>query len=292
MKRRVFKNIIFFVCLLLTTLCFGFWTNPHTKESSELNDYSNDIIGKNFVIYDGMMYKKPDLSNYGLRKINVIYEDSLLDRGVINYKKLDREINRVKSNNAPICLDIESWDLRGKNYKQTGQKYIEVLNYFKKRLPGRKIGYFGMLPYRDLYLYNYKSVGNNIKKNNYLDQWQTMNSNLRFITKYQNLAFPSFYTRNKNMDLWTWAASQQIKKLKEIDPNVPVYGFVWPQYWNKEFMSAEDWAYQLETLYKICDGIVIWSPPFNIDNRKAIQWDSQREWWKETLKFIKRHNIS
>ncbi|WET70813.1 hypothetical protein [Sphingobacterium sp.] len=280
--------------LSLVTIFSSFLiVNDNSKEDFNLTKESNLSKGsKNFLIYDGILYKKPDLGKYGLRKINVIYEDSLLDKGKINYTKLDNEIQKAKKNSDLICLDIESWDLRDEKYKENGKKYIYILNYFKQRLPGRKIGYYGMLPYRDAYLYNQRSGANSIKRINYVDQWEKMNNNLNFITQAQDIAFPSFYTRNKSMELWTWVTQKQIAKLKAINPDIPVYGFIWPQYWNKEFISGSDWAYQLEVLYKICDGVVIWNPPFNIDDRKTIQWDSQREWWKETLKFIKRHNIS
>lgn len=294
MKKKLFKtSVLLSVLIPLIIIC----TSMFIESKNRVNELPirNSIVqttNRNFVIFDGMMYKKPDLRKYGVHNINVLYEDSLLDKGIINYRKLDKEIYKVRQNNAPICLDIESWDLRDDKYKENGRKYIEVLNYFKKRLPGRKIGYYGMFPYRDLYIYNQRSAENRNKKIDYLGQWERMNNNLTFITQGQDLAFPSLYTRSKDMELWASVTKQQIARVKAINPSIPIYGFVWPQYYGREFTSAANWAYQLETLYDICDGIVIWSPPFYSDNREPIQWDSQRDWWKETLKFIKRHNIS
>ncbi|MDR6733828.1 hypothetical protein [Sphingobacterium sp. 2149] len=290
-NKLIKKGTIFASIIILISICisFGAIKARNVKNNSKSNF---SIINKKFVIYDGIMHSRPDLTKFGLKNINIIYEDSLLDAGVINFKKMDRAISRVSRNNDPICLDIESWDLRDEKYKINAKKYIEVLKYFKMRLPKRKIGYFGMLPYRDLLLYQEKLTPNNLSKNSYLEKWGRMNDHISYFTKTQDIAFPSFYTRNKNMELWNWVKEQQISKLKALDPSIPVYGFMWPQYWNSEFLSGSDWAYQLESLYKICDGVVIWSPPFNSDDRKTIKWDSGRAWWKETLKFIRRHNIN
>lgn len=295
MKRESIVRPVFYLGVLIFSLiCTSFLViNNETESLKFVEKASNsNYIQKRFVIYDGIrQYNKPNLNKYGIRSINIIYEDSLLDRGVINYKKLDNEIRKASKNQDPICLDIESWDLRDGNYKINGKKYISVFDYFKKKLPGRKIGYFGMLPHRDLYLYKQKGGSKNVSKLSFQDQWSSMNTNIKYITQNNDIAFPSFYFRNKNMKVWKWVTEQQISKLKEINPNIPVYGFIWPQYWSSEFVSANDWRFQLETLYQLCDGVVIWGPSKNIDDRKPISWDNNREWWKETLSFIKRYRI-
>jgi|GEM_PF-897488 len=297
MKKATFIRKGGGILFLLIITLFGsafIYKKGSKRNSDDLHDIRSSINyqKKNFVIYDGIRQaNKPNLGKYGIKSINIIYEDSLLDKGVINYKKLDHEIWKASKNTDPICLDIESWDLRDSKYKTNGNKYITVYKYFKKKLPGRKIGYYGMLPYRDLYLYNQRSGANHLKRINYVEQWNAMNNNIAYITRGNDLAFPSFYARNKSMELWKWVTMKQIERLKKTDPDVPVYGFIWPQYWSKEFLSSDDWRFQLETLYQLCDGVVIWGPSKNIDDRKPISWDNNREWWKETLSFIKRYGI-
>ncbi|MBO9594262.1 MAG: hypothetical protein J7599_15255 [Niabella sp.] len=292
---HIYKLISSILLLCLAIVCYSFFSlNSNNNYGSSSNLKKPDSgLQKRFVIYDGILQKnKPDLSPYGIKRINIIYEDSLLNSGKINYSKLDHEIQKASKNDDPICLDIESWDLTGTDYQANAEKYITVFNYFKGKLPKRQIGYFGMLPHRDIYLYKQRSGANSLKRINYLAQWLTMNNNIRSITANNDFAFPAFYTRNNSMPLWKWATDQQIAKLKKMDPTIPVYGFVWPQYWNNnKFTTAEDWRFQLETLYPNCDGLIIWAPPFNLSTREPIQWDSSREWWTETLKFMKDHNI-
>lgn len=287
MNKKVFLII---VLILMTFILNAFYFSGKNDLNVPKVNYRDQ--NKKFVVFDGMMIKdKPSLSKFGLKNINIIYEDSLLDKGVINYNKISREINKVSRNNFPICLDIESWDLRDSKHKVNGKKYLEVFNHFKNKLPNRDIGYFGMMPYRDVYLYNQRSGANSLKRINYIAQWENLNNNIGFITKGNDIAFPAFYTRNKSLELWEWATKLQISNLKKTNPNLPVYGFIWPQYWNKEFLSQKDWAFVLETMYKYCDGIVIWCPPMNIDDRKPIRWNNSWGWWIETQKFIEKYKL-
>lgn len=86
------KSISIFIFFFLLAFCQS--TNKAKEESpalsldNQLKDNVFNEVKKDFKIFDGMMIKdKPDLTKYGLSRINIIYEDSLLTRGKIDQEK-------------------------------------------------------------------------------------------------------------------------------------------------------------------------------------------------------------
>ncbi len=262
---------------------------------------------KNFHVYNAMMYKNmPDLRSQGLSIINVIYDDSLLQRDdqhpyvaryrTINSNKILKQANRASLNqNIPVCLDIESWPLDDNSVLESKQKYLSVLSQFKKANPNSKVGYYNLMPYADTYLYESNRVL--LHKQEWKNKWINVNDKLKDLAQMSNISYPSFYTRTTDKQLWLSVVKSQIAKIKQIRKNIPVYAFIWPQYYNEhdasinyKFIDADTWMFELETLYKYCDGIVIWGSPFD-QNRAPLYWDGNAPWWNATQKFIKKYNI-
>jgi len=270
----------------------------------------------NFRVYDAVMIEdKPDLYKFGFSKINVIYEDSLL---IVNNKfpknpnkRLFSETKFKKTEKLidsryPICVDIERWTLYPKDLNENIPKFHNVTYKFKKKYPKVDFGYYGVLPFADLYIYDLVSKLKkdkhgrswlNQKGDDWWGDWNYLNNRLISISRNNEIAFPSCYTRFKDKDVWLEATKIQINKIKELNPKIKIYAFVWPQYYAKgttadeKYIERDFWEFQLETLYKLCDGIVIWMPPFNSSNRSTINWDSNSDWLNSTKSFIKKYNI-
>lgn len=242
---------------------------------------------RDFRVFDGLMIKdKPNLFLKSFSRINVIYEDSLtkydsnypknLSKRIINNEKFNRSIKRANNNNYPICLDVESWPLYEKDLDINLKKYSSLLSQFKNKSLNKNIGYFGVLPYGNVY------------KND---------SRFNDIGNISSIAYPVFYTKSENKKLWLNDVEKQLAIIKRNWPHLKVYAFIWPQYHTNnpklkgKYISQEMWNFQLEELYKRCDGVVIWMPPFDYSNRKAINWDSSKPWYNTTLNFMKKRNI-
>lgn len=272
---------------------------------------------KKFFVFDAIMVKdKENLYKYGFSKINMIYEDSLL---VINPTSPNNPNMRLFDNSKfiksqlhidrryPICIDIERWTLFEKDLKPNIPKFLNVTKTFKRKYPTTDLGFYGVLPFADLYIYD--KVGTFLKKDsqgrswlnkngdNWWGSWNKLNNQLGSIAKSNEIAFPSCYTRFKDKDSWLNATKLQIEMIRKLNPNIKIYAFLWPQYYAKgttaDEMYIEDdfWNFQLENIYKLCDGAVIWMPPFNSSNRKEINWDKNQSWLATTKLFLKKYKI-
>lgn len=229
----------------------------------------------NFKMFNAILFDHtPDLSAYGLHKINIIYEDSLMryyssiqkDRNMklIDTTKFIRAAQKVKEEpNVPVCLDIESWQMNTSPWRSRSMpKYQDAINYFRQLVPNNKmISYFG---------YNINPDG---------------------------VVFPSFYTINNDRAAWKKNLIHVITQIREKYPNVKIYAFLWPQY-NPEpqyglsfsILPADYWRFELETTYKYADGIVVWTH-YRDQSNKRITFDYKMPWFQQTLAFIREHNI-
>ena len=262
---------------------------------------------KDFRVYDAMMFvDKPILYDIGLSKINLIYEDSLLsynpkfpkiaNERILNEKKLKRTFALIEEK-YPICLDIESWTLDRGNMKKSIPKYVNVLKRFNTKYAKSNIGLYGVIPYADLNLYMNKVTYLKDNSRNWMQDWVFINNNIGTLAKNGSVFFPSCYTRFKDKKLWLSIFLAQIEQIKKIDPNQKIYAFIWPQYYspgmwyNEQLVEKNFWEFQLETAYRYCDGVVIWSPPFKSIDRKPNYWIINADWWLVTKEFIIRKNI-
>jgi hypothetical protein len=261
----------------------------------------------NFKIYNAMMFQNmPNLSSSGISTINMIYDDSLLVKSISHPTNLnERSFNHAKflnetkkltdKSDIPVCLDIESWNLMEPYFKNSIKKYKYVLNQFKRSNSNLKVGFYGVFPYADAYLWE-AFKGNRSK--NFMGDWRSTNQNIATIASSVDIIYPSCYTRTKNVDTWKKAFMMQYQQIKKVTSK-PIYAFIWPQYYNRydksinnKFIDYNTWMAELEYLYKYCDGIVIWSPPFNLTTRKKLYWNNNLAWWSATKDFVKKHKIT
>lgn len=264
-----------------------------------VNTQISTATEKKFEIFGAILYQNtPDLSKYGFKKIHLFYEDELLDKHTISNK-----INKEKIKNAaklslsepniPVCLDIESWEFDNLDKNKFLSNYIAVINYFKMYNKKSNVGYFGIFPRDSPHAeYSYK---NNIRETVIMPVWHKSNNFTKSIGKKVDIYYPVFYTRYKDRDIWIKIVKEKVEKIKEINQNAKIYGFIWPQYYTDDpkykFIEREVWREQLETLYKYCDGAVIWSHYLGPEGY-PINFDYQMDWFQETIDFIKDYNIT
>jgi len=235
----------------------------------------------------------------------MIYDDSVLvkdNRDPSNVNKRSLSMGKLKNmalkynnTNIPICFDIESWWLFKSYSGESVKKYLNVIKQFRIFNESKKVGFYGVLPYSDIYLYQYL-VGN--KQKDWMAQWNGINNGLSSIAKSVDIAYPSCYTRGSNKAVWFKTFLYQVNKIKALNPNLPIYVFIWPQFYshdnakiNNTFIGYDMWKFELEMCYKYADGIVIWSPPYNLSTRSPLMWNSKAPWWIATQDFIKSYNL-
>lgn len=253
---------------------------------------------KEFEIFNAILYRNsPDLSNYGFKKIFLFYEDELLDKhnsgNLINTNKIKKAAKLSSTDiSVPVCLDIETWGLDDANRGNSLPKYIRVIDFFKKTNYKSRVGFFGVFPMDSPHAeYSYK---NELRGKVIMPKWHESNNFTKKVGKKMDVFYPVFYTRFKDRDIWINIVKEKVAKIKEINTKAKIYGFVWPQYYTDDgkykFIEKEVWREQLETLYKFCDGVVIWSHYIGPEG-KVIDFDYKMEWFTTTVDFIKKYNI-
>ncbi len=259
---------------------------------------------KEFEIFNALLYRNtPKLEEYGLKKIYIFYEDDLNYLSNRSTNESGRKINtdgvihsakQANLNNSiPVCLDIESWPNGGKYLKESINKYLSVLKLFKRYNRKSKIGYFGVYPMSSPHEeYNFNSQ---IRETVIIPNWHKINKDTERIGRAVDIYYPEFYTRSNDHNTWKKIVIEKVRKIREINKSAKIYGFIWPQYYlsngRYDYIESDIWYKQLETLYKYCDGAVIWSGPTG-PNGKVVDFNLNMGWFKETVKFINENNIN
>jgi hypothetical protein len=246
-------------------------------------------IANTVPIFDALIYKaKPDLSQYGLKKIFVIYDSALWNTGerqrdTLNIPKII-SIAKTIPPNSLVCIDIEDWPLKGSTDVVTRSiiKYKTVARLFKENCPTAKIGFYGILPLND-YWPSVKGKGSKE-----YDAWVRQNIILTEIAETVDIIFPSLYTFYPDQKGWETYAKEHLKEARKYGK--PVYAFIWPEYhdsnriYKGQSIPADFWRFEHELINKYADGIVIWGG-------WQKYWDENAAWWNETKKFIRDTSV-
>lgn len=244
-----------------------------------------------FPVFDATNFaQEPDLSQYGLKRMPVVYpaymwdskepsvQTSLPDRNRVNaFAQLAAQSSNI------VVIDIEQWPLAGDSATVTASitKLQTVIRWFKAPAPSMKVGFYGFPPLRD-YWNSIQEAGSARYQS-----WQTKNDALAPIAQLSDVLFPSLYTFYDDRAGWSKYAIAEIREARRLASGKPVYVFLWPQYeaggaLANTFMPGDFWRTQLETAHQYADGVVIWC----CTGRQT--WDDKAPWWSETQKFLKQ----
>ncbi|PSL43891.1 hyaluronidase [Chitinophaga niastensis] len=254
--------------------------------------------GHSFLIFDGIHYaNKPDLQPEGLLPLNLVYANRLVSPNPADNTQFLPDTVKIKAvatqyltqPNVPVTLDIESWSYATNALPATISKFKQVVNTFKNINPAVKLGFYGVVP-NDRYDWNnIQPVGGS----NYL-QWQRLNDAMIPVAQSVDLFFPAVYTFDTDTTAWKQFTAASIREARRYAPGKPVYAYIWPQYHDGtplslQFVDPVIWRCELETLYQLADGCVIWSGNKGVNG--TIQWSNDMPWWQETRNFIARHQL-
>lgn len=237
--------------------------------------------GKKFQVFDAILYEgKPNLEKYGLKKMFVLYEDEVIstnyrqsntkakNRRYIDFEKLRSKATHTYKKSYPVCIDVEFWNLYNENTREYAlDQYINIIKSYR-----------------------------NIDSKNYISlfHYSSINKDLFDIS---NVVFPAYYTHSQNFKDWENMVRSSVTKMRKWG-NKPIYAFIWPQYNQNDvlgplsltFIPHKEFRQQLELLYNLCDGIVIWTN--KKDNKgNVIKFHKNMPWFKEVRNFIKEKNI-
>jgi hypothetical protein len=244
-----------------------------------------------FQIFDATGFAhKPDLIQYGLERIMVIYPNFMWEGNKIpdatslpDHTRITTFAQLANQTTGTVVIDVEHWPVVGDAavIAESVKKYETVLQWFKTSAPAVRVGLYGVLPIRD-YWRAIQSQG----LSGYT-AWQKQDDNLASIAPFVDTLFPSVYTFYEDRNGWQKYAIAQIQEARRLSPDKPVYIFLWPQYHPSNqklantFLPGDYWRLELETAQKYADGAVIWC----CSNSQT--WDDKAAWWLATRGFLK-----
>lgn len=244
---------------------------------------------KDFAVYDATAFSgKPDMEAHGLKPMAVIYQSTYWWPGQ-NIKNLPPKEQvlaipkRVPAKGEYVTVDIEHWKvdhISDLELAQNIERYKTIVKWTKEAYPGRKVGIFGRLPIWDNYRCNTEHSSSRYK------QWQDANAKLQPLAEGVDVIYPELYATNPDMEYWRRIAVEQLEAAKTYK-NRPILVYLWFEYWDLDKkglegkdLSPEFWRFQLETVYKYADGVVIWG------GAGPKRWSNEAPWWKVTKAFM------
>lgn len=282
---------------IIGVLLLSFVSKDHPTQKSNLGKTPADSTStekRDFVVYDGMNFdnKPQEISEAGMKSIKVIYAASIFGisakelPGTTHLPEKERvqEIARetAEEGYSKGVIDIEHWETEGdsEEVQESVDRLQTVLKWFKEEAPDVEWGYYGEVPIRDYWRAIEPSESDDHR------EWRRANDRLKMLADDVDILFPSVYTFYDDHERWVAYAKAQISEARRLNPDKPVYVYLWPVYHrsNKkglagELIDAEFWELQLETARKYADGIVIYV-------QSSFDFDSSQPWWKSTEKFI------
>ena len=246
---------------------------------------------KPFLVFDGTLYAhKPDLSQYGIQPINIVYESKIFVKGApvgdLPSKTTVQQVVRGLGASRWLVMDIERWPEVGTDQvvADSVSKYVTVMEWVHEAMPGITAGIFGKTPIED-----YNSSAMLLGSGRYLG-WQSENDRLIPLAQAEDVLFPSIYTYYSDQQTWVKFATANMQEAKRYGKKS--YVFLWPQYSEKnpslglQYLPADYWKLQLETAWQHADGIVIWGG-WDGKKRDFLEWNENAPWWDTTMKFLK-----
>ena len=247
-----------------------------------------------FTVYDGLLFvKKPDLTQYGLKKNQTFYESDLFP--LDQYSQPNEAAVRAAARrlvdsgypfDEPVQLNVEFWEwdthwATDAVAADAMNKLIQIIRWFKNEAPQyTKVGYYAAGPNRQ-----YWPAQNPAASSPASVKWQGSNDFLAPLIAEKGALYPSLYTFYKDRDGWVKYAKANIAEAKRIGGGRPIYPFIWPRYHEggdvgQIYIDYDFWKLQLQTVKEAgADGVIIWGG-------YREQWTGAWPWWQATRDFL------
>ena len=266
---------------------------------SSSNGYAGEVLkkDKSFIFFESTAYKdRSSFFDYGFIAIEELAVSLFWGKGddmnaLPDKRKYCSVLSKVKSGFEWVVIDVEHWMLnarwKSKDPVQDNiEKYITIMNWAKECRSDLKFGLYATAPIID-----HQYVLKDISSIEY-QFWEKQNLALKELVNAVDALFPSLYTIYDESEKWERLTRRYISMARTIGGDKPVYPYIWPRYHqgneNKkgQFVSGELWRFQLELVYELADGVVVWGGW----RHGPMDWDENKDWWKETKDFIRTVN--
>lgn len=245
-----------------------------------------------FKVLDATLYAgKPDLKQYGIEHVTLVepprwWKAANADASG-RHAATAQNAKQLIGNPETVIIDLELPVGRSSPAaEQNIQQYLDVIDAMREGGYERPLSFYGTLPLRD-YWRAQKGPGSPAYR-----EWQADNDRVAVIVPKVSALYPSLYTFFPDQAAWVRYAEANVAEARRIGQGRPVYPFLWPQYHDSahalayQYLPPDYWMKQLTTMAHIADGLVIWGG-WDMQNKRAEDWDDKAPWWQATLAFIK-----
>lgn len=243
--------------------------------------------GGSFRVFNALNYAdQPELRARGLYRAHVIDRGFWRDEAkmdAVDPAKVRAVVDALPKDGGPIVIDIEHFHTQrtAPGAAKSVAMLADTAKIFRSAAGGREVGYYGLVPLGDYWRAIDVPAGG-------VRDWQQDSDFARPISDSVTVLFPSLYTFYEDRDGWLKRTRASICEARRIARGKPIYGFLWPEYHESnrkpgksEWIPADYWRMQLETLHDYADGVVLFGG-FALNPYKVRTWDERAPWWRET----------
>lgn len=243
------------------------------------------ICTNDFQFFQAFIYREtPNLSAFSLQPSRVVYAQEFWPVGAARTNPNITYINTVliprlrNERRTAFIIDIEHWGLADIS------KLQQVVDALRRGLPGIKLGFYGVFPERQYWVFNRNLAGEMAAYQQRNAQWKPLAAKVDFVV-------PSLYTFYTDRAGWVRYANGMIDAARIYGK--PVYPFIWPQYHDSNatlrwtYIEADFWTLQLQTVYGRADGFDLWGGLDQSGNVGSWSIASAAPWWNATVYFMR-----
>jgi hypothetical protein len=242
----------------------------------------------NALLFTGM----PDLTAQGLSPTRLAYQSDLWPNGanrsvVPSSAAIQAFLQQTAGMGDMLILDIEGteWPLYGVSSSvelASIAKYQAVGTLVHQMAPAMDVGLYSGVPERDYW----RAIAGPTSTS--YQQWQAENTGGAPAAQTMNTLYPSLYTFYTDQSGWVQYATANISEARRLAQGRPVIPFLWPQYHDStsrayQFIDPTYWQLQLNTLYQLADGVVLWG---GLNSKGYLPWNNTAPWWIATQNFL------
>jgi len=261
---------------------------------------------KEFYVFDAINFRgKPDyLKQEGFSSFKLIYENALVTKGNIDWKKVNDKIRECKQQNCKtISIDIESWySPKAKvSPEELKCRLDSIFKAFHEAIPNCEIGNYGV-PVNALNIVRGWWPENMEKtEEKVIARWRKSSEVREPAGAVADMLMPCLYSYSPDMEQWVKDFNMVIDRTQELYPGKKIYVYLWPQCYNApnsqyymEYLSPDDMYIMLEEAYKRVDGAIIWTSTHSNMREKVIgNWDDElfQDTYSGISRFLKKYKI-
>lgn len=192
-----------------------------------------------------------------------------------------RQVARRFNYDNPIAINLEQYPTKEEHSDNdvaaSVGKLLTIMDWIRDERPNSKVGFYDIVPNANWFM----AYDEHYNAQRRID-WMAANDRVQALADAADWLAPSLYTQHPKdvfpqfPDLWENYLRRNIEEARRLANGKPVYPFMWPKL-SGEYLTGEDWLFQIDILQQDADGMMFWGGAGEFD---------RGGWWREMLSFL------